>query len=76
MTPVARHACCLRTHPGTPQTTCRVHKGWFNYSSQLFGPLERQLKQHPEVTRLVLTGHSMGGALSTILGAWLWRKLA
>ena len=53
-----------------------MHKGWFNYSSQLFGPLERQLKQHPEVTRLVLTGHSMGGALSTILGAWLWRKLA
>lgn len=61
---------CLRI--GTNQTLqpLRVHKGWFTYSSQLFAPLEEQLQRHPEVTRLVLTGHSMGGALSTILGGW------
>lgn len=46
-----------------------MHKGWFNYTSQLMDPLERQLQLHPEVTKMVLTGHSMGGAVSTILGA-------
>lgn len=50
----------------------RIHKGWFNYSSQLIAPLERQLERHPEVTRLILTGHSMGGAVSTILCAFLY----
>lgn len=52
----------------------RLHKGHFNYSAQLFAPLERQLQLHPQVTRLVLTGHSMGGALSTILGAYFDRN--
>lgn len=49
----------------------RVHKGHFSYAAQLFHPLVEQLRRHPEVTRLVLTGHSMGGALSTLLGKYV-----
>lgn len=47
----------------------RIHKGNFNYSSQLWGSLERQLERHPQVKHLLLTGHSLGGVISTILGA-------
>lgn len=57
-----------RKHPGNPR--CRVHRGfWRLYrgiADQAFAGVKKALDEH-EVDELVLTGHSMGGAISYLL---------
>jgi len=50
---------------------CRVHKGFLKSIASVIDSILDILNDRPEIKKFVCTGHSLGGALATLLGLFL-----